>query len=109
MIVITVRATGTRTDDIDVQIYILLLITDAIGSKKMAVSPTKKAQSLIPLWGLGFGPLWFGGVKPSGLDGHIAGHKQLHDEPTGDVGHRAIAEDDEVASLLALETAEDGL
>lgn len=49
MIVITVRATGTRTDDINVQIYILLLITDAISSKKMAVSPTKKAQSLIPL------------------------------------------------------------
>lgn len=49
MIVITVRDTGTRTDDINVQIYILLLITDAIGSKKMAVSPTKKTQSLIPL------------------------------------------------------------
>lgn len=49
MIVITVRDTGTRTDDIDVQIYILLLITDAIGSKKMAVSPTIEAQSLIPL------------------------------------------------------------
>lgn len=55
MIVITVRDTGTRTDDIDVQIYILLLITDAIGSKKMAVSPTKKAQSLIPALGIG---LW---------------------------------------------------
>ena len=49
MIVITVRDAGVTADNIDVQIYILLLITDAIGSKKMAVSPTNKAQSLIPL------------------------------------------------------------
>ena len=49
MIVITVRDAGVTADNIDVQIYILLLIRDAIGSKIMAVSPTKKAQSPIPL------------------------------------------------------------
>lgn len=31
-----------------------------IGSQQPS---TKKAQSLIPLWGLDFGPLWFGGGK----------------------------------------------
>ena len=39
----------------------------------------------------------------------ILGHKQLHDNPSEQIGYRAVAEDHEVAGFLALESEELGL
>jgi len=51
MIVITVRDTGTRTDDIDVQIYILLLITHRITRKNSyQTCQVAKNTASLALW-----------------------------------------------------------
>ena len=39
----------------------------------------------------------------------VLGHKQLHDNPSEQIGYRAVAEDHEIAGFLALESEELGL